>query len=558
MLTQIAIKDFAIIDELSLDLGPGLNVMTGETGAGKTIIVEALKLVLGSRASTESVRAGKERAQVTAIFESPELPASVKGILDGAGIECAEELIVHRTVGADGKGRISINGVACNAATLRSIAENLVDISSQHEHQLMLDESRYPSVLDGFAWLSKEYDTYVSAHRTWLDAARELAELEKVGRDAAERHDFIKFQLDELAKADVKPGEDAEIEALLKRLKHAVFLEERVRGAIEALGGDSGSAVGALSSASHAIEQCAQFDQATGRWVEAISRARVEAEEALREMELYAEKIGSEPEKALELEERLHLIRGLTRKHGGSIDALIARRDELSRELAKIDNYDDELLAKRDVCESAAEARRAVAGVLSKARRRAADRMGKSVAAELADLGMKKTEFAVRVEARPEDQWDESGPDQVEMLISPNVGEPMRGLARIASGGELSRFMLALKGALASKSSQFCTSVFDEVDSGIGGAVAAVVGRKLKALSSARQVVCITHLPQVAAFADRHVRILKKVKAGRTVAVTEALGSEPRIGEIARMLGGEKMTDATVAHAKEMIKQSGS
>ncbi|MFA4974581.1 MAG: DNA repair protein RecN [bacterium] len=558
MLTSLRIKDFAIIDEIELSLGTGLNVMTGETGAGKTIIVEALKLVLGGRASAEAVRAGSESASVTATFDSSDLPAPAANALADAGIECKEGIIVHRVVGSQGKGRISINGVPVIAATLKTVAEHLVDISSQHEHQLMLDEARYPALLDGFAGLWKEFEAFALAHRMWLDVSRELAKLEDAGRNAVERQSFLKFQLDEIERAQVKPGEDAEIEAELKRLKHAVFLEEKVRAACDALSGEAGSAISALSIASHAVEQCAQFESKAEDWAAAINRSRVEAEEVARELSIYAERVGSEPDKAEQLEERMYLIRGLTRKHGGSIEALLARGEEMAQELRKIENYDGERALKRVALDESALARRTAAQALSRGRTRAAREMGKSVASELCELGMKKSEFSIKVEQRPEEEWDESGPDRVEFLISPNVGEPMRGLARIASGGELSRFMLALKSALVSKSAQFGTSIFDEVDSGIGGAVAAVVGRKLKAISQARQVVCITHLPQVAAFADSHVRISKRVKAGRTVTSMDGLAGDDRVNEIARMLGGEKITDTTIAHAREMLRESGS
>lgn len=558
MLTRLTIKDFAIIDGLDIELGPGLNVMTGETGAGKTVIVEALKLVLGGRASAEAVRAGSESASVAAVFDASDMPDAARMVLEDAGIDCGEDLVVHRVVGSQGRGRISINGVPASAATLKSVSAHLVDISSQHEHQLMLDEARYPSVLDVFAGLASERGSYAEAHRLWLDASRELVEIEDAGRRAAERQEFLRFQRDELAGAGVKPGEDAMIEAELKRLKHAVFLEERTRGACELLSGDAASAAAALQAASRSLEQCSQYEAKATGWIEAIGRARIEAEDVARELSRYAEGVGSEPERAQELEERLHLVRGLVRKHGGSVESLIARKEEIEAEIKKIENFDTELAAKRAALNDAALARSTAAGILSSRRSRAAKEMAERVAEGLCELGMRRTQFAVKAEAKLEAEWDESGPDRVELLISPNVGEPMRGLARIASGGELSRFMLALKCALVSRSAQYGTSVFDEVDSGIGGAIAAVVGKKLKRLSGERQVVCITHLPQVAAFADRHVRISKRVKSGRTIAVMEGLAAEERVAEIARMLGGERITDTTLAHAREMIEESGS
>ena len=556
MLTSLNIKDFAIIDELALDLGPGLCAMTGETGAGKTIIVEALKLVLGSRASTDAVRTGKDRASVTAVFDTSDMPDSARRLLDDAGIECGEELIVHRVVGAQGKGKISINGVPVSAATLRQVAEHLVDISSQHEHQLLLDEARYPLILDEFAGLAGKREVYSAQHRRWVSAASELAEIETVGANVAEREEFLRFQLKELTNADVKPGEDCEIAAEFSRLKHSVLLEERTRSASDLVGGDATSAIAVLQTAVGALEQCVQYEPLVAGWIESIGRARIEAEEVARDLSQYADGVGSEPGRAAEIEERLYLIRGLARKHGGTVETMLARRDEIGVELAKIENHDETIAAKRAELDGIAKSRRAAAKALSGGRSTAADSMGDKVASELGQLGMKKTQFAVKVSIRPEEGWEETGPDSVEFLISPNVGEPLRGLARIASGGELSRFMLALKGALVAGSAPFGTSVFDEVDAGIGGAIAAVVGRKLKGLASSRQVVCITHLPQVASFADSHVRISKRVAGGRTVTVMEGLGANDRVDEIARMLGGEKMTDATVAHAKEMLNQA--
>ncbi len=556
MLLSLHIKDFAIIDELELALGAGLNVMTGETGAGKTIIVEALKLVMGGRASLDIIRAGSERASATAIFDSRNFTKEVKEILDSAGIECGEECIVHRAIGAQGKGRISINGVPVTAAILKTVAEHLVDISSQHEHQLLLDESMHPHILDSFGALVTLSDVFRDVHRRYSLAARELSELEANERAAKERLDFLKFQLNEINAANLKPNEDAEIEAERSRVKHAVLLQEKTFGAESILAGDEGVAA-ALNRASQLLEHCAQYEPKVRQWREGLDRARIEAGDVARELALYAEGLDSDPARLEELEERLHRVRALARKHGGSIESCLKRRDELAAEVDKVANYDDLLDGKKAEVAALLSERRAVAEKQSAARKKAAKTMGEGVANELSELGMKKTQFAIVVEMRPEEEWDESGPDRVEFLISPNPGEPMRELSRIASGGELSRVMLAIKGALAAGDGIAGTSIFDEVDSGIGGAVAAAVGKKLKRLSAARQVVCITHLPQVAAFADRHLRISKRTKSGRTVTEIDELPSDARVAEIARMLGGEKVTAAAMEHAEEMLAGAG-
>lgn len=552
MLTSLLIKDFAIIDELELSFGPGLNVMTGETGAGKTIIVEALKLILGGRASLETIRSGSDRASVTAIFNSSDLPKEIKAILDNAGIECGDELIIHRVIGQQGKARISINGVATTAAVLASIASRMVDISSQHEHQLLLEESAHPFVLDSFGGLLNQTAKFREVHASYSSAARELLDLESNERAAKEKLDFIKFQLDELVAADIKPDEDKAIEAERSRMKHAVLLQEKVSGAEFLLAGEEG-ATAIINRAAQLVAQCSPYEQKSKEWGEALERARIELQDVGRELTRYTEGLNSNPEKFLELEERLHTIRALVRKHGGSIESLVRRCEELRAEVDKVTNYDDILEKKRNEVLKLESARRKEALALSTARKTAAKKMSEGVARELSELGMKKTQFVVVCEARKEEEWDESGPDRVELLISPNIGEPARPLARIASGGELSRVMLALKSALAAGGSIPGTSVFDEVDSGIGGAVASAVGKKLKRLSGERQVVCITHLPQVAVYADSHLRISKRAKSGRTITMIEDLAFDARVGEVARMLGGEKITDVAVKHAREML-----
>ncbi len=556
MLISLSIKDFAIIDEIEISFGPGLNVMTGETGAGKTIIVEALRLVLGARGSTDIIRAGKERASVTAIFDSSSLPKDIKRKLDDAGIECKDEIIIHRVVDARGKGRISINGIAASASTLKAVAVHLVDVSSQHENQLLLDDMEHAGILDGFARLESSYETYLKARRRWSESARELAALKADERSAKERIDFLKFQLGELERADVKPGEDGEIESERARLKHAVFLQQKTGEAESILNGDEGSALMAISAASQVISQCVPYESKANAWIDSLERSRIELGEAARELARYAEGVNSDPLRLEALDDRLHLIKGLVRKHGGSIDALIERKNRISEEVNKFENYDNLLEQKGSELDELTSQMRSAASKLSKARKAAAKDMGVRVGFELAELGMAKTQFAVAVDKKAEDEWDESGPDRVEFLMSPNVGEPMRPLARIASGGELSRTMLALKGALAQGDAIPATSVFDEVDSGIGGAVASVVGRKLKKLAISRQVICITHLPQVAAFADRHLMIAKRIKQGRTITFLSHLEYDDRITELARMLGGENITDAAYTHAEEMLRQS--
>lgn len=556
MLTSLHIKDFAIIDELVVDFGPGLNVMTGETGAGKTIVVLALKLVLGERAAADVIRAGKDRATVTAAFEIAGAGEGLRRALSDAAIEAADELVVHRVVSEGGRGRIAVNGVPVTGAALRGIAQQLVDVSSQHEHQLLLDPARHAGIIDAFGGHGGLAVSFGKAHARWTMLARELEGLRSREREAKERAEFLQFQLRELAAANLKPGEEEEIEAERRRVKHAVALEERTRGAEAALYGGAGSAVELIDRAAQLLAQCVPFEADAPRWGEALSRARAEVEDIARELARYAEGLESNPARLEELDERLHLVRGLARKHGGSVASCLARQAELAQEVDAVLRYDDILQEKAEQLAAAALDRRRAAEALRGVRAVAGKKFGAAVVAELAGLGMGKVTFSVAVEGRPEEAWDESGPDRIEYMFSPNVGEPLRALASIASGGELSRVMLAIKGALAGCGGFTPTSVFDEVDSGIGGAIAEVVGKKLCQVAQGRQVICITHLPQVAAQGERHLRIAKHVEGRRTVATVERLSSEARVEEIARMLGGTTITETALAHAKEMLEQT--
>jgi DNA repair protein RecN (Recombination protein N) len=555
-LNSLHIQDLAIIDELRVEFGSGLNVMTGETGAGKTIIIEALKLVLGSRAQPDLVRSGKEKASVTAVFDADDVPEYIRSALDGCGIVVDGELIVTRVVASQGRGRASINGTPVTQSMLKNVAEGLVDVSSQHEHQLLLEPSRHASIVDGFGDLSDPFEAYLGAHRKFVALSSEIRELEENERQAKEKLDYLKFQFDEIKALDPRPGEDEEINAELKRTKHAVTLKDNARVSAAALNGDAGSAMEMLDHAMNAVGQCEQYEARAAGWRDALERARVEMEEVARDLGSYAEGLQSDPARLEELDDRMHSLRALMRKHGGSLEECLKQKEKIAAEIELAQNYDDIIAAKRTECLELADERLGTANLLSKSRKKAAKELGAAVEGELAGLGMGKVKFSVGVKRLDESEWDEGGPDRVEFLFSPNVGEPMMQLTRIASGGELSRVMLALKGAISGRASFVPTSVFDEVDSGIGGAIAEVVGKKLKNVSRARQVICITHLPQVAAYGDKHLTITKRVESGRTVATIKNIFDAARVDEIARMLGGTKITDTTLNHAREMLEHA--
>lgn len=556
MLCSIHIKDFAIIDELEVSFAPGLNMMTGETGAGKTIIVEAINLVLGGRAQSDLVRHGSEKASVTAVFDISVCDSFLLSELSAMGVSPSDELIVHRIVGGAGKGKISINGIPVTGGMLKNIAERLVDVSSQHEHQLLLDSERHAEIVDSYGNHHEELSAYRGIHRMHAEATSRLRTLEKSGCEAKDKLDFFKFQLGELESADIRPGEDAELESLRSRLKHSVVLEEKMRGAQNLLYEGAQSAIEAVGTSMRMLDECTRYDESISALREGLVRAHAEVEDVAREISKYISSLDSDPQRLEEVEERIHLIRSLVKKHGGSLEECLAKVDFLREEIYSIDNFDERIAELRSEVEELSRKRRVAAKVLSVVRVASSARMSKAIASELSELGMSKTSFMVEVRNRDEELWDENGGDAVEFLLAPNVGEPMMPLAKIASGGELSRVMLAVKSALSERGNPTATSIFDEVDSGIGGRVADVVGKKLKKVSRNKQVICITHLPQVAVYGDAHIRIAKGVKKGRTVTSLSTLKDAERVDEIARMLGGEKITEATIAHASEMFRSA--
>lgn len=556
MLSNLKIKNLAIIDELEVEFGPGLNVLTGETGAGKTILIEALKLVLGCRAQSDLIRSGFDSAEVSAMFDASKLSQDSLKMLSELGIEAEGELIINRVVSSVGKSRLNVNCTPVTTAWLKNFSEKIIDIASQHEFQFLLEPANHARLLDEFGGYANLLEDYLGAHKNWQIAEGELKKLKMDKQQAGERLDFLRYQLNELEAAALGPGEDVEIDALRRRLKNASVLESKIGAAEALLYSASPSALGQLDAAISNAAQCVESDSVADGWRKSLSSARAEVEDVARDMKKYISSLGAESANLEEVEERFHLVKGLLKKYGPTMDDCIKRQEQIAAEINSIENYDEVLAEKEKKLAEAALKRREVGKTLASERKKVAKRMSQAIAVELSDLGMPKVKFSVAIKDLEEVMWNSEGPVSCEFLFSPNVGEPLRALTRIASGGELSRVMLALKGALAKKVKMQGVSVFDEVDSGIGGAVASVVGKKLKNLAATRQVVCITHLPQVAVFADVHMKILKQVQYGRTVTRVESLSKEDRVNEVARMLGGLNVSATTVAHAKEMLAHS--
>ena len=547
MLELLRVRAFAIIEELEVKFGPGFNVVTGETGAGKSILVDALHLVLGGRALSDSVRTGAEEAEVQALFR-PRDPAACDARLQSLGLPSAGgELVVRRTLAREGRSRAWVNGALATAAQLTQATRGLLDISGQHEHVGLLDAALHLDLLDAHAALGALKSEYVRAFEALSGAERARAQLDSDESQRAQRADWLRFQLDELVKADPAPGEDEK----LAQERRVLAAAEKLRAGAEeteALLADVGA-----GRAARRLEEMAAIDPGLGKLAGIVRGAAAELDEAVRELSRYAARCGGDPERLLEIDERIEVLRRLSRKHGGTLATALARREEMTRELSSLENHDEELARRAEEVRRLAAVARALAEKLSSQRRAAAAGFSKAVAGELAGLGM-KSQLDVRFAPVAEALVDGLGPrglETAELLLSPNPGEELRPLARIASGGELSRVLLAVKRVLA-ESDPVDAYLFDEVDAGIGGATAEAVGRALSAVAKRRQVICITHLPQIAVFAGTHLTVEKEVRKGRTYSLVAAVDGDDRIRELARLLSG-KPTDVALEHARELL-----
>jgi DNA repair protein RecN (Recombination protein N) len=552
MLTQLRVTGFALIDEIELPFGPGLTVITGETGAGKSILVEALGLLRGGRASTDLIRSGADEARVEAIFDLAGDSDVKKALLDD-GRDLADGLVVRRAIARSGRGRIHLGGSLATAAELASTIGKLCDITSQHDQQLLMDPESQLAMLDAFAANEALLAEAKGAFQTLSEARSELEAFDADARTRAEREDLLRFQMRELEEAELKPGEDEALRLERERCKGAEkFLAACTRGE-DALYSGEDAAVGRIASVAREIAALAAIDPALAPIVEALSTAKAQVEDAAASLSHYAGKLRFEPERLNEIEDRLFLIGRLLRKHGGSLDAAIQRRDEIARDLSDLGSFEEGLVSRQAAVAAAEKRMTELSESLGERRRKAARTLGKRIDDTLRDLGLAGARVSVLVEDR--ESLGSKGRDRVRFQFAPNPGEEPRPLDRIASGGELSRVMLAVTQALA-KQGQATTYVFDEVDTGVGGGTAEVIGRKLAAIAQHKQVLVVTHLAQIAAFADCHVKVHKESTKARTSVRVAVLSADERRAEIARMLGGATPTAQAAAHAEEMLRRS--
>jgi len=568
MLTELRIQNFAIIDRLAIQFGRGLNLLTGETGAGKSIVVDALAALLGGRISVEMIRSGEEEAVIEGRFDLRDSPGAAER-LAAMGIDVeGEEVVLVREIAAGGRSRGYINGRAATVGMLREVGSELVEIHGQHEGQRLLLPSTHLDFLDGYGGpeVLALRARVEALHREWQEIRRELESLRLGERERARRLDLLSFQLQEIDAAKLEPNEEEGLRLLYTRLLHAERLSRLV---LEAYGrlyeGDGNAAVDSVAKALASLREGATLDPSLNRYVEVVEEIRQNIVELARELRQYADSVETDPDRLAAVAERLELIRTLKRKYGETVEEILRYREEISRELSTLARSDERVAELEARLEEVEGNLREACLALSQRRRELIRELEAEVVAELSSLEMPRATFRVHMEQREDPHGlflgdrrvavSGRGVDSVEFLLSANPGEPPRPLAKVASGGELSRIMLALRCILA-EADAVPTLVFDEIDAGIGGRTGQVVGEKLYTLGTRRQVICVTHLPQIASMADTHFYVYKQVEGGRTRTLVKALEGGERIQEVARMLAGKRPSPIALEHAEEMVRRS--
>jgi DNA repair protein RecN (Recombination protein N) len=563
MLQELSIRNFAIIEDLTIRFAPGLTILSGETGAGKSIIINAVNLLLGSRASAALIRTGAESAELEALFDVP-AQSGVAQAMTAAGHDPTEGLMVRRVISANERHRIYINGRLATMQTLVDLTAHLASISGQHAHQGLLREEEHLSILDQFGELLPLRAQYGQAYAEMVPLIRREQELLRQQARQGEQMELLRFQQQEIAAVAPLSGEDEALEKERLRLKNGETLFQTVQQCVDGLYAADGAAYETLGFLAKELGRMGRLDEQLAARAKELEEVVFRVEDIAAHLRDYVKHLDLDPARLESVEARLDLLNKLKRKYGGSLERVLAYGQETDRQLHEIDHVDETIAQVRVELRGRHEQLCRLAADLSAQRREVAQKLSASVEKELAGLKMAGTRFVVELqpvaagkESGPHLAWEgraltESGADRARFMIAPNVGEAIKPLAAIASGGELSRVVLALKAILA-RGDDLETVVFDEVDAGIGGGTAERVGKKLAALARRHQILCITHLPQIAKFGDHHLRIVKSVVQGRTRTTITPLSAPERVEEIARMLGGEKITDATLAHAKEML-----
>ena len=576
MLIELRLENYAVIDNAAVEFASGLNLLTGETGAGKSILIDALALLLGDKASSEVIRTGAERAVVSAVFECQGgAEQAIEKVLEHNGLDESEDgsLIIRREIAAGGKGRAFVNNQAATVAVLRQLAPHLATIHAQNESILSFDAPARLELLDQFA--GSQVEPIAAAHEAWKGIRGRIEGLERGEQDRLRLVDLWIFQKREIEEAKLQSGEDEQLETEKRVLANAEKIYNAAMQAFDLLYEGDGSTSASMRAAQKQIQELARYEPRFQEALAALETARISVEDVGATVRDYAGGIHASPEHLAAVEDRLALLDRLKRKYGPALEDVISFGADVTRKLSEIENKDEILRELRAELAKAGDEYLRTAQALSKKRQDAARKLEKLVESEINDLAMKSAFHIEIATSEEEGNWAPSGIDQVVYLIATNPGEPMRQLEHIASGGELSRVMLALKVSVqsgraalqgrvsgsnssgASAPVRHRTLVFDEIDTGIGGRAAEAVGKKLKSLARSNQVLCVTHLPQIATFADHHYVIEKKERNGRTRTSIRPVAGEERTEEVARMLSGAKLTDTSRKHAEQMIKANG-
>lgn len=557
MLTGLSVQNYTIVEKLELDLHRGMTVITGETGAGKSIMLDALGLALGDRAEGSPVRSGAERADISASFDISALPQARAWLEQHELLSDDGDCILRRTLSAEGRSKAFINGQPVTLADLRALGERLVDIHSQHEHQSLLRKDTHRRLVDAFAGALPQAQEVAVMARQWQQQNEQLKHLRSHQSEASAKFQLLSYQLEELRQLDLQPGEVEQLEAEQKLLANA---DEIARAGTEVLGlcreNEDFALLDGLNRAARILEDIPERSAHLQEALEMLNSAAVQVEEAARALQRHVDHFEANPERLQEIEERLSATYQLARKHRVPPAELHALADTLQQEIQGLDASEERLDALQAELDALAQRYREAAGRLSAKRQKAAATLSREVEARLKELSMGNCRFQPTLKPLESDQPAVHGLEEVEFLVSTNPGQPVGSLAKIASGGELSRISLAIQ-VVAAEVSAVPTLVFDEVDVGIGGRVAEVVGNLLRALGARGQVLCVTHLPQVAAKGHHHFQVVKHSRKDSTSTTLVPLQGEQKVEEIARMLGGLQITDQTLAHAREMLELSG-
>ena len=549
MLVELLVENFAVADRVRLRLHAGLNVLSGETGSGKSLIVDSLALLFGGRASADLVRSGAARARIAGIFEAPR-NQELAALLDAAGLELEDgELLIEREILPSGKSRAFVGSRPVAAGFLKDLQPFLGDIHGQHDQQRLFSATEQRAMLDEYAGNDGRLESIATLWISLRAAEAELKQLDDREQEMLRQRDIWTFQKHEIEAVGLKPDEDVALDQELRVLANVVKLKDQAGAAFEAIDDGPESAKSVLATATRRLLELRRIDDSLAGILESLKSAEVSLDEASRELGRYVDHLEADPKRLEYVEARLAEIDKLTRKYGQNVGEILAFHAEVSANLSMIEGTDERrALLKKQVTQLKADYS-ATANDLSAARRNAAVKLEKLVEAELRGLNMERSHFVISVQAAAAGP---TGIDDLSFLISTNLGEDPKPLDKVASGGELSRLALALKVSLSIKGSR--TLVFDEVDAGIGGSAAEQVGKKLKALAATNQLLCVTHLAQIAAFADHHYSVEKRESKGRTHSVIEELTGEARVKEIARMMGGVRLTEEALSYAGQLVK----